>query len=234
MDYMVWLCIIGRLTSSVLSFTLDTEDPPEFTLTCHSEGGPATTVEWRRNGEIVQEDSNHMTSQIIVDPSRNAVYNNTLRVRGREYGVYKCSVSNNHHDFFNDEFPNTKSAELVVYCKSQKNFICIPCTLPTTASSTPTQFNAIYKSETTILLEWTYDIPITTDYSYVVYYQISQVQGGGHFVVCFNVRRNEENMYSHSLTDLPDVGVYGVSIVAIRGQSHSLPSPIVGPLPPSE
>ena len=153
---MVWLCIPGKLTSSVLSFTLDSEpneDPPEFTLTCRSEGGPVTTVEWRRNGEIVQEDSNHTTSQIIVDLSRFAVYNNTLRVRGREGGKYKCSVSNNHHEFFTDELPNAKSAELVLYRKSQKCFICISRTLPTTASSTPTQFNATYKSETTILLE---------------------------------------------------------------------------------
>ena len=44
----------------------------------------------------VQEDSDHETSQIIVDTSRNAVYENRLRVRGRrEGGNYKCTVSNN-------------------------------------------------------------------------------------------------------------------------------------------
>ena len=46
-----------------------------------------------RNGVRVEEDSNHMTSQIIVDTSANTVYNNTLRVRGRESGIYKCIVS---------------------------------------------------------------------------------------------------------------------------------------------
>ena len=70
----------------------------------------------------MQEDSNHMTSQIIVDPSRNAVYCNTLRVRGREEGRYKCSVSNNHHEFFADELPRTKSTELLLFRKSQKPF----------------------------------------------------------------------------------------------------------------
>ena len=50
----------------------------------------------------VEEDSNHMTSQIIVDPSRNTVYNNTLRVRGRESGRYVCTVRNNAQDFFPD------------------------------------------------------------------------------------------------------------------------------------
>ena len=48
-----------------------------------------------RNEVRVEEDSNHMTSQIIVDTSTNTVYNNTLRVRGRERGRYECIVSNN-------------------------------------------------------------------------------------------------------------------------------------------
>ena len=47
----------------------------------------------------VEEDSNHMTSQIIVDTLSNTVYNNTLRVRGREGGLYLCSVSNNRHEY---------------------------------------------------------------------------------------------------------------------------------------
>ena len=85
----------GGVSSAVIYFTLDSEaneDPPEFTLTCQSRGGPVTEVEWMRNGVRVEEDSNHMTSQIIVDTSANTVYNNTLRVRGRESGTYKCTV----------------------------------------------------------------------------------------------------------------------------------------------
>ena len=86
----------GRLLSVVIYFTLDSEaneDPPEFTLTCQSRGGPVTEVEWMRNGVRLEKDSNHMTSQIIIDTSNNTVYNNTLRVRGRESGTYKCTVS---------------------------------------------------------------------------------------------------------------------------------------------
>ena len=41
---------------------------------------------------IVEEDSNHVTSQIIVNTSSNTVYINTLRVRGREAGKYMCFV----------------------------------------------------------------------------------------------------------------------------------------------
>ena len=50
-----------------------------------------------RNGVRVEEDSNHTTSQIIVDTSNNTVYNNTLRVRGRESGRYKCTVRSERH-----------------------------------------------------------------------------------------------------------------------------------------
>ena len=96
----------GNLSSAVIIFTLESEaneDPPEFTLTCQSRNGPVTEVEWRRNGVRVEEDSNHMTSQIIVSTSRNTVYNNTLRVRGRESGTYRCRVRNNAQDFFPDK-----------------------------------------------------------------------------------------------------------------------------------
>ena len=55
--------------------------------------------QWRRDGVRVEEDSNHMTSQIIVDTSRITVYNNTLRVRGREGGTYRCNISNNRHEY---------------------------------------------------------------------------------------------------------------------------------------
>ena len=92
----------GHLSSADITFTLESEaneDPPEFTLTCQSTEGPVTEVEWRRDGVRVEEDSNHMTSQIIVDTSINTVYNNTLRVRGREGGTYRCNVSNNKHDY---------------------------------------------------------------------------------------------------------------------------------------
>ena len=92
----------GQLSSAVIYFTLESEaneDPPEFTLICQSRGGPVTEVEWRRDGVRVEEDSNHMTSQIIVETSRNTVYNNTLRVRGREGRLYLCSVSNNRHEY---------------------------------------------------------------------------------------------------------------------------------------
>ena len=98
--------VIGVLTRADASFihlhSEPNENPPEFTVTCRSNGGPVTTVMWWRNGEPVQEDSNHETSQIIVDTSSYTIYDNTLRVRGREGGLYTCTVSNNIRDFFSD------------------------------------------------------------------------------------------------------------------------------------
>ena len=81
-----------------MNFTLHTEpnaSVPEFTISCRTHGGPATTVLWKVNGDRVQEDSDHETSQLILDTSLNSVYDNRLRVRGRRNGIYYCSVSNN-------------------------------------------------------------------------------------------------------------------------------------------
>ena len=63
-----------------------------------------------RNGVRVEEDSNHTTSQIIVDTSGNTVYNNTLRVRGREGGEYRCLVSNNRYQFVHLKGTNRTTA----------------------------------------------------------------------------------------------------------------------------
>ena len=60
------------------------------------------------------------------------------------------------------------------------------------------------------------------------------MEGGGHFNVSFNINKNADNMYKYSLTDIPDGNVYGISIVATRALSPSLPSPVVGPITPSK
>ena len=128
---------IGMLTTLAISFKLHTEpsvDPPEFTLTCRSRGGPATTVEWLYNNEPVEEDSDHMTSQVIVDKSSNTVYNNNLRVRGRQSGRYTCTISNNIADFF----PGTRAqvsssyllqSEYMYIIYNLINFLILSCML---------------------------------------------------------------------------------------------------------
>ena len=89
----------GQLTSATISFTaLHTAPniaPPGFTLTCRSVGGPATMVMWERGGKEVQLDSNHESSQFLVDATANTVYENRLTIQGRENGSYTCTVKSN-------------------------------------------------------------------------------------------------------------------------------------------
>ena len=74
-------------------------NPPQFILTCHSEGGPVTSVSWQRNSAMIEEDEDHVTSQILVDTGEETQYENRLTVAAREAGQYQCTVSNNRDDF---------------------------------------------------------------------------------------------------------------------------------------
>ena len=71
----------------------------------------------------VEEDSNHMTSQIIVDTSRNTVYNNTLRVRGREGGRYKCYITSIRYEAVQGTTETTYSNEKTLQSRFRIVFI---------------------------------------------------------------------------------------------------------------
>ena len=70
-----------------------TADPPVFTLTCVSTGGPATSITWIRDGINVTFDSTHVFTRTVVD-ALTARYSNTLTVTGVEGGSYQCTASN--------------------------------------------------------------------------------------------------------------------------------------------
>ena len=74
---------------------------PQFTLTCISTGGPATTVTWTRDSTTVMVDE--MT---VLNNAETATYTHTLTVTGRTEGLYRCSVSNSK--------PSSAAAELIV------------------------------------------------------------------------------------------------------------------------
>ena len=63
---------------------------PQFTLTCISTGGPATTVTWTRDSTTVTEGN----TTVLNDPV-TANYTHTLTVWGRLGGLYSCTVANN-------------------------------------------------------------------------------------------------------------------------------------------
>ena len=78
------------MISGDVIMTLNHGPSPQFTLTCISTGGPATTVTWTRDSTTVTEGNETMLNNPV-----NSQYTHTLTVRGRLGGVYKCTVENN-------------------------------------------------------------------------------------------------------------------------------------------
>ena len=64
---------------------------PEFTISIRTTGGPVANVWWGL--PLSEEDSDHETSQVILDTSLNSVYDNRLRVRGRIAGTYTYIIT---------------------------------------------------------------------------------------------------------------------------------------------
>ena len=74
-------------------------DSDQLTLTCISTGGPATTVSWTRDNELVTEG----TETVLNDPV-TARYTHTLNVTTAE--EYTCTVANKK--------PSSASARITV------------------------------------------------------------------------------------------------------------------------
>ena len=84
---------LGDIATSNITFTLDSDlngASPQFTLTCISTGGPATTVSWTRNSDTVTKGK-----MSVLDDRVTAQYTHTLTVIGRLGGLYTCIVTNN-------------------------------------------------------------------------------------------------------------------------------------------
>ena len=77
---------------SNMSLTVDSDlngASSQFTLTCISTGGPATTVTWTRDSDTVTEGN-----ETVLDDRVTAQYTHTLTVTGRLGGLYTCTVAN--------------------------------------------------------------------------------------------------------------------------------------------
>ena len=90
------------------------EESPQFTLTCISTGGPATTVTWTRDSQTVSK--GNMT---VLDDREDANYIHTLTVSERLEGLYQCNVSNNK--------PSSNSAQLNVQGILKLILYCLHC-----------------------------------------------------------------------------------------------------------
>ena len=88
-----FLIIPGNITiSDGVTFTVDSDlngASPQFTLTCISTGGPATTVTWTRDSDTITEGT-----ETVLDDRVTAQYTHTLTVIGRLEGLYTCTVAN--------------------------------------------------------------------------------------------------------------------------------------------
>ena len=79
-----------------MTLTVDSDlngPSPQFTLTCISTGGPATTVTWTRGSETAVGE--RMTVFDTTTAATTAQYTHTLTVTGRLGGLYTCTVANN-------------------------------------------------------------------------------------------------------------------------------------------
>ena len=80
------------IVSDGVTFTVDSDlngASPQFTLTCTSTGGPATTVTWTRDSDTDTEGT-----ETVLDDPVTAQYTHTLTVTGRMGGLYTCTVAN--------------------------------------------------------------------------------------------------------------------------------------------
>ena len=87
---------------------------PQFTLTCISNGGPATTVTWTRDSATAMGDA-----VTVLDNVETATYTHILTVTGRLGGDYQCNVSNSKS--------SSRSASFIV----QGMYMCINMLLRT-------------------------------------------------------------------------------------------------------
>ena len=169
---------------------------PQFTLTCISTGGPATTVTWTRDSTTVTEG----TETVFNDPV-TAQYTHTLTVTGRLPGLYWCTVTNSK--------PSSRMATLTVQGKLQNVvlliydlFYVLPVAFP------PTNLNFEVRSGSSdVILTWTPPSPLgdTTGY------RISFTGGGNSD----NVDVSGGDTNSYTLTGLTSGETYEISIVCI-------------------
>ena len=85
---------------------------PEFTLTCISTGGPATTVTWTRDSETVTKGT-----ETVLDDPVTARYTHALTVTGRLGGLYTCTVANVK--------PSENFTDFHIHCKCLYIFCCL-------------------------------------------------------------------------------------------------------------
>ena len=119
---------VGVLQDNVsVNFSLLTKpnaSVPEFTVTCRTYGGPATTVIWFRAISLDEEEQQN-SYQVIVDKSERSVYDNNLHVIGRKDGRYGCLITNNIRLYLNIMTPSTVVDNSITVTGIDLKYSCI-------------------------------------------------------------------------------------------------------------
>ena len=116
-------------------------DSPQFTLTCISTGGPATTVTWTRDSIIVTEGT-----ETVLNNAVTAQYTHTLNITAA--GDYRCTVSN---------AVSSDSATITVEGILYFRYECFMYDLTYCAlgTSPPSDVTVVQEGTTSIRVSWT-------------------------------------------------------------------------------
>ena len=180
---------------------------PQFTLTCISTDGPATTVTWTRDSETVTEGT-----ETVLDDPVTAHYTHTLT--GSTAGVHTCTVANDkpssvseHLDVQGDLFYVTSiKVNIIVLIKIP------PPPSPSTAPSSPHHVTAYQNGLDSVLVSWISSDPTVT--GYIIYYQ----RDNGEQRLSLTVGDTGTNA---TITGLMAGATYSISVASTSG---TLPS----------
>ena len=208
----------GELNYSVtMNFTLHTEpnaNVPEFTISCRTHGGPATTVQWTVNGSITLTHIDHETSQLILNTSLDSVYDNRFRVRGSRSGTYNCTVSTTgtrtHKGI------NVKGRLISCLTMGPHIYYILP------VAGEPASLTAVISESNSTHVDITvsWESPRDPVTGYVIYFE---PKGGPINSVEVPISKTRQQ-----LIDLPISDSYNISIVGLL--TENLPSVLVGPI----
>ena len=173
---------------------------PQFTLTCISTGGPATTVTWTRDSTTVTEGT-----ETVLDDPVTAQYTHSLTVTGIYPGMYMCTVANKR--------PSSSSSSFYVLGIGVLLFGFRVIMLSHIAGAfPPTDVRAVQDGPTSIRVTWTPPSPLGDTTGYRIFFS-----GEGS---SDSVSVNGESSYI-ILANLESGEIYTISIIAT---SSHLPS----------
>lgn len=89
---------LSSSTATIYTLSLDKTSGygSVFTLKCVSSGSPATTVHWKKDGQLLEEGNTYHMTQILHNGATSTYYN-LIMVNSGPYGIigdYSCKVSN--------------------------------------------------------------------------------------------------------------------------------------------